>query len=280
MGPVGGDLCVWQWSAFPLLLLRYIDTANLGRWAWVRVGGGGKSTRIITAYQPCDPKKKTMGETVWDQHTRYFEALGEIRNPRVMFKSDLLNLLCAWIVTGDEVLLFGNFNEDVYSGALAGDLARDEFRMTELCFCTTGIHPLSTHTCGWTPIDVVFATSSLVCTAVTLLPSLVGIGDHRVFILDIDSRSLFADVFPCVIPMSRRLLNCASDWIKISYISVLNQPSNRHLLLKKLLLIGKESNSLSPPSIHLRMNKVDLELEHFMKSAEHDYHKYKLDNIE
>jgi hypothetical protein len=80
-----------------------------------------------------------MGETVWDQHTRYFQAQGEIRNPRVMFKSDLLNLRRAWMVTGDKVLLFGNFNENVYSGPLAGYLARDEFRMTEICLCTTGV---------------------------------------------------------------------------------------------------------------------------------------------
>jgi hypothetical protein len=145
-----------------------------------------------------------------------------------MFKSDLLNLLCAWLVTGDEVLLFEDFNEKVYSDPLAGDLARDEFRMTELCLRTTGVCLPSTHTHVWTPIDAVFATSSLVCTAVTLLPSLVGVGDHRVFILDIDSRSLLGDVFPRFIPMSRQLLNCASDWIKISYISLLNQLSNRH----------------------------------------------------
>ncbi len=41
-------------------------------------------TRIIVAYQPCSTRKrKTMGETVWDQHLRYFEARGEIINPRV-----------------------------------------------------------------------------------------------------------------------------------------------------------------------------------------------------
>jgi hypothetical protein len=117
------------------------------------------------------------------------------------------------------------------------------------------------------------------CMAVTLLTSLVGVGDHRVFILDIDSRSLLGDMFPSVIPMSHPLLNCASDWIKISYLSLLNQLSNRHLLFKKLLLIDKESDSLSPASTHLQMNKVDLELEHFMKSVESDCHKYKRDNI-
>ncbi len=142
-----------------------------------------------------------------------------------MFKSDLLNLLHVWLATGDEVLLFGNINEDVYSGPLTGDLARDEFRMTELCLCTTGVCLLSTHAQGWTPINAVLATSGLVCMAVTLLPSLVDVGDHRVFIQDIDFRSLLRDEFPRVILVSRCLLNCVSDQIKISYISLLNQLS-------------------------------------------------------
>ncbi len=79
-----------------------------------------------------------------------------------MFKSDLLNLVRAWMVTGDKDLLFGDFNEDVYSGTLAGDLAKDEFRINELCFCTTGVCLPSTHIHGWTPINAVFATSGLV----------------------------------------------------------------------------------------------------------------------
>jgi hypothetical protein len=120
-----------------------------------------------------------------------------------MSKADLLNLLHAWLVTGDEVFLFNNVNEDVYPSPLTGDLARNEFRITALCLCTTGICLPSTHTCSRTPINAVFATSGLVCMAVTLLPSLVGVGDHRVFILDIDSMSLVGDVFPRVIPVSR-----------------------------------------------------------------------------
>jgi hypothetical protein len=86
-------------------------------------------------------------------------------------------------------------------------------------------------------------------------------------------------VFPRVISISCQLLNCAFDWIKYSYILVLNQLSNRHLLFKKLLLINKDSNRMSLTRIHLRMNKVDLELEHFMKSMECDCHKYKRNNI-
>jgi hypothetical protein len=57
-----------------------VDSTGLGRWSWICVGGGGKTTLVITAYQPVRPNKNTSGGTVWDQHVRYFEALGEVRN--------------------------------------------------------------------------------------------------------------------------------------------------------------------------------------------------------
>ena len=91
------------------------DASGLGRWSWLHVGGGGKTTRMIEAYQPCAlGKHRTMGKMVWDQHHQYFEARGEIRNPRTMFKSDLLSLLRQWKAASDEILLIGNFNESIY----------------------------------------------------------------------------------------------------------------------------------------------------------------------
>ena len=67
------------------------DETDLGRWCWIKLGGGGKTTRIVTAYQPCDPGKDTAGETVWDQHQRYFEARGDGRSPRTIFLRTLLH---------------------------------------------------------------------------------------------------------------------------------------------------------------------------------------------
>jgi hypothetical protein len=45
-----------------------VNLTGLGRWSWIRVGGGGKTTRVITAYQPVKSNKYTRGGTVWDQH--------------------------------------------------------------------------------------------------------------------------------------------------------------------------------------------------------------------
>ncbi len=110
-----------------------VDSTGLGRWSWLYVGGGEKTTRILIAYQPGQPNIITCGETVWDQHVRYFEARGEVRNPRMMFQLDLLSLLCVWKAAGDEILLLGDFNEDVYTGRLSLALSDGDLRMTEVC---------------------------------------------------------------------------------------------------------------------------------------------------
>jgi hypothetical protein len=156
----------------------------------------------------------TWGKMVWDQHTHYFESRGEVRDPRAMFKSDLLGLLQPWKATGEEILLFGDFNENVSIGPLARSLAEDEFLMVEVCHCTTGIQLPPTHIHDWSPIDVVFGTSGLSCQLATLLPSRVGVEDHWIFLLDVDSATLIGNVFPCIIPLSGQLFNCSSDEIK------------------------------------------------------------------
>ena len=128
-----------------------------------------------------------------------------------MFKVDLYVLLLAWKANNDEILLFGDFNKNLYTGELAKLLSGDDLRMIEMCCRTTGVQLPSTHIWGRMPIEAVYATSGLGCAAVTLLASREGIGDHRVFLFDIKSNSLLGDVFPWVIPIARQLYDCALD---------------------------------------------------------------------
>ena len=115
-----GGTCVTTIGRFSSFIIATgTDTTGLGRWSWVYVGGGGKFTQIAMVYQPVKPGCKTRGETVWDQHARLFISRGEIRNPRAMFKVDLCILLQQWKANGDEIILFGDFNEDIYLGELS-----------------------------------------------------------------------------------------------------------------------------------------------------------------
>jgi hypothetical protein len=113
--------------------------------------------------------------------------------------------------------------------------------------------------------DAIYGTAGLVCSAVAILPDRMRVGDHKVFIMDIELDSILGDVFPHVLPAARRLLNCALDRFKNKYIQVLNQLSNRYLIFKKLLIIDQASPTISRAQVQLRMNRVDLELEQFMK---------------
>jgi hypothetical protein len=196
-------------------------------------------------------QQEYYGGTVWDHYVRYFEARGEIRNPRIMFQSDLLSLLCMWKATGDEILLLGDFNENVYTGHMASALSGEYLRMKEVCHQTTGKLLPPTHKRGTVPINAVFGTIGLMVTSVALLPSQVGVGNHRVFLIVVSLESIMGDVFPRVIPAAGCLLNCESDKITNNYIKVLTQLSNRHLIFKKLLIVDWESNNISPSKVQL-----------------------------
>ncbi len=100
------------------------------------------------------------------------------------------------------------------------------------------------------------------------------------FLLDIALESILCNVFPWVIPVSRHLLNCASNWIKQSYITLLNQLANSQHIFRKLLTIDQDSDHIPAYQVQLRMNKVDLELKEFTKFLERGSHKYKRNNTE
>jgi hypothetical protein len=258
-----GGICITAARQFSSFVKEVgTDSSKLGCWSWVYAGGGSKLTRIIVAYQPCGTRKrKMMGEAVWDQHLQYFKARGEIRNPRVMFQYNLISPLCWWKAAGDKILLMGDFNKNVYSGPVAVALSENESRLSKICHRTTGETLPPTHACSRTPIDAMFGTMGLVCTAASLLLARAGVGNHQVFVADFTSALILRDVFPQVIRFTGQLLNCALDEIKNNCIALLNQLSNRHLIFKKLLWIDNASDHISLAKVQLRMNRVDLELE-------------------
>jgi hypothetical protein len=221
------------------------DLMGLGCWYWIRIDGGSKNTCVVTAYHTTNPLRKMKGKTVWDQHIRYFKARGQICNPHDMFSANLISLLWQWKNAGDEIVLLGDFNKNIYTGNLARSLSGDNLRMHELCQRITGLLLPHTYIRGSVPIDAVFRTVGIDGVAIALLPSRIGIGNHRVFIVNVTSASMLGDVFSRVILATGWLLNCASDMIKNNYSRVLNQLTDWHLLFRKLLYINRDSNSIT-----------------------------------
>jgi hypothetical protein len=94
----------------------------------MKVGSGDKATRIVMAYQPSGSKSSTSaGTTVREQHEQYFEAQGDLRPARTIFFEQLIAQLVIWIQTDSDIILLGDFNENVYSGRIAKRLSLPDF---------------------------------------------------------------------------------------------------------------------------------------------------------
>jgi len=146
-----------------------VDSIGLGRWAWMHMGGGGKTTHVLVAYHPCQPHHNTGSNTIWDQYLCYFEARGNAKCPIQNLHDDLVYLLTKWKHAGDKIVIMGEFNEDVYNGVLSVHISSESLQLHKLCLRTTGQPLPQTHNCGRLPINAIFGTVGVDSTAVTLL---------------------------------------------------------------------------------------------------------------
>ena len=62
-----------------------------------------------------------------------------------------------------DIILFGDFNENVYSGCIAKRLFLPNLLFTKQCLQCTGLHIPSTFRDGTIPIDAVFTMSGIEC---------------------------------------------------------------------------------------------------------------------
>lgn len=68
---------------------------------------------------------------MWVQHSQYFEALGDFWNPRTILFEHILLFIAECRSRGEEVILYTDANENVYSGRLGKALAGPDFNMKE-----------------------------------------------------------------------------------------------------------------------------------------------------
>jgi hypothetical protein len=99
-------------------------TDDMGRWCWTTYNGNAnRRLRIITAYQVCDgapvndvtlhrvTKKYSAGT---QQYSMMIEqGYPRSRHPRTQFKIDLKTLLEGFLNQRHDILLMGDFNEDL-----------------------------------------------------------------------------------------------------------------------------------------------------------------------
>jgi hypothetical protein len=116
-----------------------VDPYKLGRWCWMKIGSGDKATQMVMAYQPSGSNSLvSAGTTVREQHERYFEAQGSLRPAGTIFVEQLIAQLVIWKQTHSDIILLGNFNENVYSGRIAKRLSLPDLLLTKQHLQCTG----------------------------------------------------------------------------------------------------------------------------------------------
>ena len=103
---------------------------------------------------------------------------------------DVVEKLLSWKQEDYEIVLTGDFNEDVYRGKFSTRLAEEDLNMTTQILKTAGSEIPPTHDRGSKAICGVFASAGVECKAAEVLKRGSGIEDHLV------SSSTSAHVLP------------------------------------------------------------------------------------
>jgi endonuclease/exonuclease/phosphatase family metal-dependent hydrolase len=179
----GGTLLLSRGSITGRVIASGID--DMGRWCWTTYNGSAnRRLTVITAYQVCDGvsvhdvtlhcvTKKYSART--QQYSMMIKrGYPTLRTPRTQFKLDLKTLLEAFLNQHHEILLMGDFNEDLetYNDGLRGAT----MSLIDLMRVKIGHQKFSTHIDGQSQIDFVFARPGVVeaCTHAWYEPFLFG----------------------------------------------------------------------------------------------------------
>ena len=125
------------------------DSTGLGRWNWIELKGGPRSTFIITAYQSV--KSRRTVNTVYLQRERYFKQHGETKCSRLLFIDHLVAFIRELRDSGHEVILAADVNEHSVNGQLSAAL--QQLGMMESYFRKFSVCGPASYIRGKEPID-------------------------------------------------------------------------------------------------------------------------------
>jgi hypothetical protein len=246
------------------ILSQGADDTGLGRYVWTLVGlEGGKKTRFISAYQPCDNHGP---QTVLTQHSHYFEALGNHTNPRTLFCEHLLEFIAKCKADGEEVVLYIDANENVYTGQLAKALTNDDFNLREMFQQVTGKQAPASHSSGSRPITGIFATAGIRFLNIFQSAHGNGLGDHRYTVYDIDVESILGVRLQHVQRPATRRLRLEVERNVQRFNRVMEQLVDEHRMFKKLAEVH-DLSLIAPTSVVKKaFNKWDRQVQ-FLNSG-------------
>ena len=118
---------------------------------------------------------------------------------------------------------------------------------------------------GQLPTDGIWTTPNVTVANAGIMPAGYGIGDHRLFIIDLHTAFLVGPGPPREHQAASRRLNTRLSHVMKKYTKNLEENLQRHRLIEKL---GEaHSSSTDKEGVQLKIGKVDKNSMHFMKHA-------------
>ncbi len=199
------------------------DATGLGRWSIMLLKGEGVQTCITCGYNPCI-NRQSDNQTSYQQQQRFFimHKKDHWTCPCTKFCEDLIQLLKTWRAAGDRIIVCLDANEDIYKKAIGKALTKEGvLAMKELVGSYTGKKIGPTFFQGQLPIDGIWATSDITIANACIMPTGYGIGDHRLFVIDIHTSTLIGTAPPRARRAASRRLNTCFPHVAKKYAASL-----------------------------------------------------------
>ncbi len=251
------------------------DPTGLGRWCWTRYQGqGGMYLRVVSVYRPVYRSNNDDKQgSVCAQHIQYFNSVNDTRDPRQALLDDLSSEITSWQLQGDQIVVMGDFNEDILGRRINNFF--DKLEMHNLIFDRHSPADMPpTYSRSQThPVDGIWGTANIVATKCGYMELGELPGDHRPLWVDISFQSAFnhnLDPPPLLRPR-RLVLNNAK--VEQKYTKRLKRELQKHRLQERQLNL-EHAIAHNPPGSTLmeaqaiKANAIDHLAEIAMKTAE------------
>jgi len=123
-------------------------------------------------------------------------------------------------------------------------------------------------------------TPGIKCVNIFILPHLIGVGDHRCFIIDLSSKLVIGSTFPNIVWRASRKLHCSLTRMITVCNTKLTHLCNEHNMFQRMDIILRLTTHLTEDNFALLMNTWDDEFKEYMLHSENLCNKYMMGHIE
>ena len=203
------------------------DFRRLGRYcSWVLQISPTHRFRLVVAYSTGTQRPQGPGR-IYQQLLAYNRLQGIDMSPEALLRKDLKKVLSQWIQNDERIVLCIDCNESIVSGGMSSMLV-DELGLVERSHDFWQGEPPHTFVRGSDPIDGLFTTDDVDITAYMMLSFHESPGDHRAYIFEITSLSMFGEFSYKIQRGNARRLTMANERAVRSYNSIKMEQFKRH----------------------------------------------------